>query len=469
MTDIEQYFKNSKDLSKSELIAARITAKELMEIYFDYLKSVKELEAEGTYLSNRLQFCDDINSVRWRTKDPIHLLTKIVRKRKEAIEKGSTTSEYLFIDVNNYKQVITDLVGLRAIYLFKFQWRLVDSYICNNFKVSSQEEITIYHAPEDDLTFYYQNGFEKKIGDNSFKYIQLKKDSKYRSTHYIVEANFPHNFKIEIQIRSILDEAWGEIDHYIRYPDHQDDEDLKRKMTILNGAINGCEELATNYIEYFQNKNREVAEDVFLEEDLSSKRLQEDPEFVGEKHLNEDQEFVEEALSTNNHQEDHELSGEKLLNENPQEGEELPKGTNIDESYLSFEKALNNLALRSDVTRITTAAYPSISEQLRKIMEEQNTGIISSISKMAEGSSISEQLRKKMEEKNTGIISSISKMAEGSSISEQLRKKMEEQNTGIISSITKTGSPSISEKLGKQSQEEAEADEETKSVSQQKK
>ena len=55
-------------------------------------RSLKKLEIEGTYLSNRLQFFKDINSVRWRTKDPIHLLTKIVRKRKEAIEKEDNQS-----------------------------------------------------------------------------------------------------------------------------------------------------------------------------------------------------------------------------------------------------------------------------------------------------------------------------------------------------------------------------------------
>lgn len=215
MIDIKNYLKNSVDLSESELLAAKITSEELLDIYYDYLSSLEELKTEGLYLSNRLQFCDDINSVRWRTKDPIHLLTKIVRKRKEDISKGKTESSYLSLDVSNYKQIITDLVGLRAIYLFKFQWQLVDSYIFENFKLSSIDKINIYHAPEDDLSFYYAKGYQKKIGDVTFEYDQSERDSKYRSTHYIVKPNFPHDFRVEIQIRSILDEAWGEIDHYI--------------------------------------------------------------------------------------------------------------------------------------------------------------------------------------------------------------------------------------------------------------
>ncbi|ENW26951.1 hypothetical protein F925_00040, partial [Acinetobacter lwoffii NCTC 5866 = CIP 64.10 = NIPH 512] len=361
MTDIDQYFKNSKDLSDPELAAAKITAEELMEIYLDYIKSLKELEAEGTYLSNRLQFCPDINSVRWRTKEPIHLLTKIVRKRKEALQEGVTSSPYLSIGVNNYKQVITDLIGLRAIYLFKFQWELVDIYILNNFKLSPDEEIKIYHAPEDDLTFYYENGYETKIGDTSFKYVQSTKKSKYRSTHYIVEANYPHQFKLEIQIRSILDEAWGEIDHHIRYPDHQNDEDLKRKMTILNGAINGCEELATSYIEYFQNKNREVVNNVLLEPVK---------EGVSTEDSHGDQGPVEEGVST-------------------EDSQELVKDMYIeDDVAVDFKAALNDLALQSDVNRITTLAYPSFSEKLHKQLEEQTR------STLRVNPSFSEKLRK---------------------------------------------------------------------------
>jgi ppGpp synthetase/RelA/SpoT-type nucleotidyltranferase len=313
MIDIKEHFKNAQDLSESELSAARITAKELIEIYYDYLESLKELEIEGAYLSNRLQFFKNINSVRWRTKDPIHLLTKIVRKRKEAIEQEKISSKYLSINANNYKEIITDLLGLRAIYLFKFQWELVDNYICNNFKISPDEKITIYHAPEDDLTFYYEDGHEKKVGEINLKYSRVKRDSKYRSTHYIAETNFPHNFKLEIQIRSILDEAWGEIDHYIRYPNHQDDEELKRQMTVLNGAINGCEELSTTYIGKFREKSFQAVQEIFLEEQGLSESFEHDKNTIEEK-------------------------------------------VTIDRSVESSQKILQDLAVESDLSRLTIAS-----------------------------------------------------------------------------------------------------------------
>ena len=388
MTDIDHYFKNLKDLSEPELKAADITHKKLLEIYFDYVESLRALEAEGIYLSNRLQFCSDINSVRWRTKDPIHLLTKIVRKRKSALKNGITDSPYLSIDVNNYKQIITDLIGLRAIYLFKFQWKLVDKYICNNFKMASNEDITIYHASEDDLTFYFHNGYEKKIGENNFKYVQAIKGSKYRSTHYIVEANFPHAFKLEIQIRSILDEAWGEIDHYIRYPNHQDDVDLERQMTILNGAINGCEELATTYIKYFQDRNREVA-DVFLED-----------------------------LSLEGSERTEEVEEEDLSPEGSERAEEVEE----EDLSIDFKDILDNLALESDMDRIASTAYPSFSSKLRKKFEEQHKAVSN---KSTLRFHISPELRKKFEEQHK-VVSN--KSALRLHISPELRKKFEEQH-----------------------------------------
>ena len=452
MTDIDHYFKNLKDLSEPELKAADITHKKLLEIYFDYVESLRALEAEGIYLSNRLQFCSDINSVRWRTKDPIHLLTKIVRKRKSALKNGITDSPYLSIDVNNYKQIITDLIGLRAIYLFKFQWKLVDKYICNNFKMASNEDITIYHASEDDLTFYFHNGYEKKIGENNFKYVQAIKGSKYRSTHYIVEANFPHAFKLEIQIRSILDEAWGEIDHYIRYPNHQDDVDLERQMTILNGAINGCEELATTYIKYFQDRNREVA-DVFLEdlslegserteeveeEDLSlegSERTEEvEEEDLSLEGSERTEEVEEEGLPPEGSERTEEVEEEGLPPEGSERTEEVeeedlsPEGSEraeeVEEEDLSidFKDILDNLALESDMDRIASTAYPSFSSKLRKKFEEQHKAVSN---KSTLRFHISPELRKKFEEQHK-VVSN--KSALRFHISPELRKKFEEQN-----------------------------------------
>ncbi|HEE6562943.1 TPA: hypothetical protein R7S29_003260, partial [Acinetobacter baumannii] len=489
MIDIQDYFKDSKDLSDSELIKADITAEELIKIYYDYMTSLKELEAEGIYLSNRLQFCDDINSVRWRTKDPVHLLTKIVRKRKEAIEKNDSTSKYLSINENNYKKIITDLIGLRAIYLFKFQWKLVDNFICNNFKINHDEKIVIYHAPEDDLKFYYEDGYEKEVSGARLEYSRQKKSSKYRSTHYIIEANFPHDFKLEIQIRSILDEAWGEIDHSIRYPDHQNDEDLQRKMTILNGAINGCEELATNYIEDFQNKTLEVVKDIFLEEEVVAEHVDSeevvaehvDSEEVAAGHVNQeevaaghvdqkevvagrvDQEEVaagrvdQEEVAAGHVDQEEMLAGRV-------DSEEVAAG-HVDQEEVDVSKQiLESLALQSDVSRIATTAFPSdISKKgASSIFKNMPSSVVEKIRKQQEDE---ERKAKAFENMTRGNSTSSILKNMPSSVVEKIRKQQEEEERkakafenmtrgNSTSSILKNMPSSVVEKIRKQQEDE---------------
>lgn len=233
-------------LKVENLKDAKIDKSVLIAIYRDFIENQEVLKQQAEYFANILHLGEEINSVKRRVKDPLHLLTKIVRKRKEALEKGKESS-YLNISVDNYKNIIDDLVGIRAIYLFKENWALVNDFILNNFSVCEDKDITINHAIDDDLSFYVENDST----DRKYNYKLLERPSRYRSTHYIIRGITPHIFNFELQTRSILDEAWGEIDHHIRYPDFENHIDLKRKMSILNGAISGCEELTSNFFKDF--------------------------------------------------------------------------------------------------------------------------------------------------------------------------------------------------------------------------
>lgn len=233
-------------LKAEHLKAAKIDKSVLISIYRDFIANQEVLRQQAEYFANILHLGEEVNSVKRRVKDPLHLLAKIVRKRKEALEKGKE-SPYLTISVDNYKDIVDDLVGIRAIYLFKENWTLVNDFILNNFSVCEDKDITINHAIDDDLSFYA----ESDNVDKKYNYKLLERDSRYRSTHYIIRGITPHVFNFELQTRSILDEAWGEIDHHIRYPDFENHIELKRKMSILNGAISGCEELTSNFFKDF--------------------------------------------------------------------------------------------------------------------------------------------------------------------------------------------------------------------------
>lgn len=183
-------------LTEQDFQDAQITVEELQAIYNDYEVIKPQLEHEALYLAGLLSFCEKINSYRFRVKTSIGLLNKIIRKRKEK------KPQYLDLTVNNYKEIITDIIGIRGIFVFKSDWEVIDNYICNHYELNPNENIIIYYVDgEDDLKY-----FKNKLGSNQLYKTDMK-DSKYRSTHYIAKSQRFKGMSFEIQIRSILEEA----------------------------------------------------------------------------------------------------------------------------------------------------------------------------------------------------------------------------------------------------------------------
>ena len=85
-------------LQAESLKEANISKNTIIQIYRDYILNQEILKQQAQYFGNILHLGEEINSVKWRVKDPIHLLTKIVRKRKKAINEHQK-SPYLEINV----------------------------------------------------------------------------------------------------------------------------------------------------------------------------------------------------------------------------------------------------------------------------------------------------------------------------------------------------------------------------------
>lgn len=75
---------------------------------------------------------------------------------------------------------------------------------------------------------------------------------------YLAIGQKPSNFKFEIQTRTIFEEAWGEIDHYIRYPNFEKHPELVRRMSILNNVLSGCVELVNSDYDFFIELNKDL-------------------------------------------------------------------------------------------------------------------------------------------------------------------------------------------------------------------
>ena len=229
MTINRQEFLNKHFITEDEITENQISWDALNEVYEDFTKHITLYESQADFISNTLRTHNKIHSVKSRVKDPEHLIEKVIRKTPDRKEKHGKDFQFT---VENYKQEITDLIGVRAIHIFKEDWEDIHNFITSTWKVG---EITA-NVREGDGT----QRFEELN-------IQIKsRQSGYRSVHYLIES-FPTNQKVvaEIQVRTIFEEGYGEIDHQLRYSHNQIPEVLQLNLLLLNRIAGSSDEMAS--------------------------------------------------------------------------------------------------------------------------------------------------------------------------------------------------------------------------------
>lgn len=185
-------------------VAEKATAnwENLENIYVDFTGIKASLVPYLNLLSEQLRGADKVHSIRARLKDPEHLIEKIIRKHKD--EDG-----FLFT-VDNYRQLITDIIGMRAIHLYKEDWFSIHSFITGQWELHEQPTANVREGDNEVLVDEFKkNGCQVRVQQFG-----------YRSVHYVVKIPI-HKDKtalVEIQVRTIFEEGWSEIDHDLRYP-----------------------------------------------------------------------------------------------------------------------------------------------------------------------------------------------------------------------------------------------------------
>ena len=88
-------------------------------------------------------------------------------------------------------------------------------------------------------------------GDNTKQFEELgievcSRISGYRSVHYLIES-YPTTQKVisEIQVRTIFEEGYGEIDHQLRYSLSEIPELLEQNLMLLNRIAGSSDEMAS--------------------------------------------------------------------------------------------------------------------------------------------------------------------------------------------------------------------------------
>jgi putative GTP pyrophosphokinase len=200
----------------------------LQAIAEDHGASKEALQSAAELLARVIQRFASVHSVRWRVKDGDHLLKKIVRKRAEGLEK------YRELTPANYFELVTDLVGVRALHLFKNECFAIGHSISRTWTLAEPPLAYIREGDPPTLTEDFKaNGWDVKNHPEG-----------YRSVHYVVSTKpLQRTVLAEVQVRTIFEEGWSEIDHRVRYPDFSDDQQVAYFLRIFNGLAGSADEM----------------------------------------------------------------------------------------------------------------------------------------------------------------------------------------------------------------------------------
>jgi putative GTP pyrophosphokinase len=153
---------------------------------------------------------ESLHTIIYRIKDELRLIEKINRLNKE-LEAGIPS-----ITEKNYPARVGDLLGVRIICLRLSDVEKVEAYL----NLLSEENILSFvKGPDQKRSFILPVNSGDPISDD----IDLRYTG-YSSIHYQMElgknSDAPpglNGLLFELQLRTILEEAWSEIDHKYRY------------------------------------------------------------------------------------------------------------------------------------------------------------------------------------------------------------------------------------------------------------
>lgn len=213
-----------------------VTWADLMGIKAAYEGLRVRLQPTASYVAQLIGQVPEAHSLKVRIKDVEHLLAKVVRKRLDRPER--------VIDVGNYREVITDLVGVRVLHLFKREWEPIHDFIKKTWEL--HETPVANHRdgdPESLLKAFTERGCELR-----------QHPAGYRSVHYVVRSRLDREeILVEVQVRTIFEEGWSEIDHRVRYPYELDNEVLAAFLGIFNRLAGNADEMG-GFILYLRSE-----------------------------------------------------------------------------------------------------------------------------------------------------------------------------------------------------------------------
>ena len=177
-----------------------------------------------------------VHSVKSRIKDWQHLREKIQRKSST---EDPITAENIF-------DRITDIAGVRVLHLYQAQFTQIHCAI--NQKLNNQDWI-LYEQPKaytwdpESQDFFADQGLNVEV-----------KESLYTSIHYVIKPRADSPVFCEIQVRTLFEEIWAEIDHLINYPNPSNSVACREQIGVLARLVGAGSRLADSIFRIYSDE-----------------------------------------------------------------------------------------------------------------------------------------------------------------------------------------------------------------------
>ena len=165
-----------------------------------------------------------IHFIKHRIKAAESLRAKL--RRLAGKDEGET------IDESNLFQRITDLAGLRIIHLHTDQIARMHPRI---LKILEENRYRIINKP---VAHCWDVEYERLFQDVGLH--TERADSMYTTVHYDIQASAEKPITCELQVRSLVDEVWGEVSHRVNYPTASPSEACRDQLKVLARLTSGC-------------------------------------------------------------------------------------------------------------------------------------------------------------------------------------------------------------------------------------
>ena len=176
-------------------------------------------------------FLPHIHSLKTRMKDPKHLRDKLERKLRECKKNGKAFT----ISKANLFMRVNDLAGLRILHVHTQQAGPIIEALLALF---AEEVYSVVEGPTARTWDDESRAFFRRLN------IKTKKSpSLYTSIHFVIKPNKRTRYTCEIQLRTLMEEVWGEVDHSINYPYKSQSTACREQIAALARVTSACSRL----------------------------------------------------------------------------------------------------------------------------------------------------------------------------------------------------------------------------------